>query len=97
MQHKEYTNKEIIYDELYRLKLSIFYFMFTKFALYIMLGSYWVAYNWYEGSLKVFLTVYVLALLVFYKTHFNLYTGEQYNIFLIRLFSKLMRTIRGRS
>lgn len=96
MQKREYSDKEIIYDEFYKLKLKIVYFIFTQLGIGILFGAWLISDLWYKGSFQSFFTLYIVGIMFFYKTKFNMYTGEEYNVFVIAWLAKGLKLIRSR-
>ena len=79
----------VIEEEQYRLKLGIVYFLLSKEAIGIMLFCFFVfdSITWQLG-------IGVLGLMIMYKFFFDKVKGDNYNVLLLSLVSKLSRMVR---
>lgn len=83
---KEYPLDNILYDEFYRVKLTFPYYLFSKNAIGIIAGVYFFACVMNNFSFNAFSSICFFALMVGYKNYFKSVRGEEFNIWLIKIF-----------
>lgn len=83
---KEYPLDNILYDEFYRVKLSFPYYLFSKNAISIILGLYVFLCVMNDLSFNAYSSICFFALMLGYKLYFKSVRGEEFNIWLIKIF-----------
>ncbi len=97
MDEKKYSVDEVIYNEFYRIKLPFIYYLFSKNALIMSIVTYFIIIELLEKSINFYLTITVFALMIGYKKFFKSYRGDEFNIWIIDLFGKLILNIKKKT
>jgi len=97
MNQKEYTVDDVVYNELYRLKLPFIYYLFSKNAIYIIIGMYFFIVQMLGYSTNAYLGLTFLSLMFGYKQFFKAYRGDEFNIWLISIIGNLILKIKEKT
>lgn len=91
---KEYPLDDILYDEFYRVKLPFTYYLFSKNAIMIIVGVYILCCILNDLSFNVYSSICFFSLMVGYKMFFKSVRGEEFNIWLIKIFGDFIFSLK---